>query len=155
MAVANKIDFQSLAENSADILCSAGMDGLLHYVSPASLEILGWKPEEMVGKTLYDFALPEDHPVVAGAFAVQDQNATFRMRKKDGSEAWIESRSRLVPNSATGEPKAYVFVMRDITNYKMLEEKLSAQTFCLFVFGDGGFRWRGSGMDRGKIKPCR
>src|ERR1035438_2955564 len=129
MAVVNNIDFQSLAENSADILCSAGMDGLMHYVSPASLEILGWKPEEMAGKTIYDFALPEDHSVLAGAFAAQDQNATFRMRKKDGSEAWIESRSRLVPNSATGEPKEYIFVMRDITNYKMLEEKLSAQSF--------------------------
>ena len=91
MAAVNDIDFQSLAENSADILCSAGMDGLLHYVSPAALEVLGLEPAEMVGKTLYDFVLPEDHPVVAGAFAVQDQNATFRMRKKDGSEAWIEN----------------------------------------------------------------
>lgn len=52
MSVAEKIDFQSLAENSADILCCTGMDGVLHYVSSVSLEVLGWKPEEMTGKIL-------------------------------------------------------------------------------------------------------
>jgi diguanylate cyclase (GGDEF)-like protein/PAS domain S-box-containing protein len=128
MAVVDNIDFQALAENSADIICSTGMDGLLRYVSPASLEILGWKPEEMVGKTLYDFAFAEDVPVLTGAFVTQDKNATFRMRKKDGSQAWIESHIRVAPNSAGGEPKEFIFVMRDITNYKMLEEKVSALT---------------------------
>ena len=87
MSVAEKIDFQSLAENSADILCCTGMDGVLHYVSPASVEILGWKPEEMAGKILDDFILPEDVPLLAAAFATQGQSATVRMRKKDGPSA--------------------------------------------------------------------
>ena len=128
MAVVDNIDFQSLAENSADILCSTAMDGLLRYVSSASLKILGWKPEEMTGKALYDFVFPEDLPVLAGAFAAHDEKAAFRMQKKDGSQAWIESQIRLARNSATGEAKEYVVVLRNITVLKMLEEKLSALT---------------------------
>jgi diguanylate cyclase (GGDEF)-like protein/PAS domain S-box-containing protein len=126
MSVAEKIDFQSLAENSADILCCTGMDGVLHYVSPASVEILGWKPEEMAGKILDDFILPEDVPLLATAFATQGQSATVRMRKKDGPSAWMECHARLARHSVSGEPKEYVVVMRDITDHKILEEKLSA-----------------------------
>jgi diguanylate cyclase (GGDEF)-like protein/PAS domain S-box-containing protein len=128
MAVVDKIDFQSLAENSADIICSTGIDGSLHYVSSASFEILGLKPEEMVGKTLYDFVFSEDHPLVAGAFVAQDQNATLRMIKKDGSHIWIESRARLSRNATAEVPKECIFVMRDITERKLLEEKLTALT---------------------------
>jgi diguanylate cyclase (GGDEF)-like protein/PAS domain S-box-containing protein len=128
MAVVDKIDFQSLAENSADMICCTGTDSSLRYVSSASLEILGWKPEEMAGKALYDFVFPKDLPVLAHAFAAQVENVTVRMQKKDGSLAWIESHARLVRNSATGEPKEYIVVMRDITDHKLLEEKLSAVT---------------------------
>jgi diguanylate cyclase (GGDEF)-like protein len=128
MAVVDKIDFQSLAENSADIICSTAMDGLLRYVSPACFEILGFKPEEMVGKTLYDFVLSDDHPLLTGSYAAQDQNATLRLIKKDGAHAWIESRARLVRNANTEEPKEYIFVMRDITERKTLEDKLTALT---------------------------
>jgi diguanylate cyclase (GGDEF)-like protein/PAS domain S-box-containing protein len=126
MSVGAKFDFKSLAENSADIICSAGMDRVLRYVSPASLEILGWKPEEMAGKNFDDFILPEDMPILAAAFAGQSENATVRMRKKDGSAAWMENHSRLVRNSATGEPREHVVVMRDITDRKRQEEELSA-----------------------------
>jgi diguanylate cyclase (GGDEF)-like protein/PAS domain S-box-containing protein len=102
------------------------MDRVLRYVSPASLEVLGWKPEEMTGKNFDDFILPEDIPILAAAFAGQSANATVRMRKKDGSAAWMENHARLVRNSATGEPKEHVVVMRDITDRKMQEQKLTA-----------------------------
>jgi len=129
MSVGVRFDYKSLAENSADIICSAGMDRVLRYVSPASLEILGWKPEEMAGRNYDDFILPEDVPVLAAVFAGQSEYATVRMRKKDKSAVWMENHARLVRNSATGEPTEQVVVMRDITERKMQEEKLSAEAF--------------------------
>ncbi len=48
MANVNQNDFQFLAENSADIISRFGLDRRLHYVSPSSLHILGWTPEEMI-----------------------------------------------------------------------------------------------------------
>ena len=126
MSVGDKIDFESLAENSADILCSAGMDRVLRYVSSSSVDILGWKPEEMVGKLFDDFIVAGDLPIFAEASAAACENATIRMRKKDGSAVWMENHSRIVHDSATGEPKEYVVVMRDISDRKKHEDQLAA-----------------------------
>ncbi|MCU1262105.1 MAG: diguanylate cyclase with sensor [Bryobacterales bacterium] len=126
MSGENEINFQFLAENSADIICRAGLDRMLHYVSPSSLHILGWKPEEMAGRPLDDFILAEDIPVLAAAIASNDEDTTIRMLKKDGATAWMENHARLVRDSATGEPQEFVVVMRDITKRKLLEERLSA-----------------------------
>ena len=46
----DEASFLFLAENSIDIICRAGLDMVLHYVSPSSFHVLGWKPEEMTGK---------------------------------------------------------------------------------------------------------
>jgi PAS domain S-box-containing protein len=65
----------------------------MRYASPSSFHILGWKPEEMIGKGPDDFVLAEDMPVLTAAIVrilspdVQNETATVRMRKKDGSTA--------------------------------------------------------------------
>jgi diguanylate cyclase (GGDEF)-like protein/PAS domain S-box-containing protein len=128
----NEIDFQFLAENSVDILCHTGIDRRLRYVSPSSLHVLGWKPEEMTGKLMDHFIHPEDLPVLAAAIATdsppgtQIVNATIRMLKRDGSTTWIANRARRVRNTTTGELTDFVVSMRDIPERKRLEEQLSA-----------------------------
>jgi|GEM_PF-4430853 len=39
-------DFKFLADNSMDLILRIGMDLKYYYVSPASLTLLGWRPEE-------------------------------------------------------------------------------------------------------------
>jgi diguanylate cyclase (GGDEF)-like protein/PAS domain S-box-containing protein len=128
----DETDFQFLAENSADIICRAGMYRIIRYISPSSFHLLGWKPEERIGRMVDDLILPEDYPVFAAAYArllvpgTQTVSSTLRMRKKDGSIVWTEANTRLIRDPATGEPKEAVVVMRDISERKILEEKLSA-----------------------------
>ena len=125
-------DFQFLAEHSVDIICRAGLEQVIRYVSPSSFQLLGWKPEEMVGKGPAAFILPEDLPAVAAATAqilapgALSGSATVRMRKKDGTAVWVEMNARLVRTTSTGEPTEYVLVIRDISERKKLEDKLSA-----------------------------
>jgi diguanylate cyclase (GGDEF)-like protein/PAS domain S-box-containing protein len=116
----DEASFLFLAENSIDIICRAGLDMVLHYVSPSSFHILGWKPEEMTGKRPNAFFLPED----ASALAVKSP-AIVRMRMKDGTMAWVEIKVRMVCDSATGIPRENIMVIRDITERKTLEERLS------------------------------
>jgi len=123
----SEIDFRFLAENSVDIICRSKMDRVLDYVSPSSLHILGWTPEEMTGRPVEDFILDQDHPLLAAAIAAKRNSVMLRMLKKDGSTVWMENRARLVLDSATGEPKEWVVTMRDITERKLLEEQLSEQ----------------------------
>jgi diguanylate cyclase (GGDEF)-like protein/PAS domain S-box-containing protein len=113
--------FLFLAENSIDIICRAGLDMVLHYVSPSSFHVLGWKPEEMTGKRPSAFFLPED------ASALADTRPTIvRMRMKDGMLAWVEIKHCMVCHPVTGVPQENIIVIRDITERKTLEERISA-----------------------------
>ncbi len=125
MADESESSFQFLADNSVDIICRSKMDRVLSYVSPSCFSTLGWRPEEMTGRAVEDFILDEDHPILAAAIAAQAGCAMLRMMKKDGSTVWMDNRARLVLDPVTGEPKGWVVAMRDITDRKALEDRLS------------------------------
>jgi diguanylate cyclase (GGDEF)-like protein/PAS domain S-box-containing protein len=132
MAGRDEIDFQFLAENCADILCSVGADHVIRYVSPSSLEILGRAPGEMVGRDFDAFVFPEDISILNDIGASEAEQGTaythvrVRLLKKDQTPIWISINARCVRDPVTSQPRAYVLCMRDITGRKVLEEKLSA-----------------------------
>ncbi len=128
MSSALETSFQFLTENSIDIICRAGMNMVLSYVSPSSFHVLGWLPAEMMGQRCDAFFLPEDSsPSTANFSAMVDSSPiTVRMRMKNGGLAWVEIRCRVVSDSATGEPAEIIIVIRDISERKSLAEKLSA-----------------------------
>ncbi len=127
MAAEDGVGFQFLAENSIDVICRAELDRSLVYVSPSSFRILGWKPEEMTGKRPDDFILPTDVPLLSKSLVsgLDESIATVRMRKRDGTIAWVEIKHRVVGCAAIGDPSEIVIVIRDITERKALEERLS------------------------------
>lgn len=131
MSQEDDTDFQRLAEYSADVICRSGVDMKWRYVSPSSFDVLGWTPEEMKGMEAFALIYPEDLPgLIAIATrnfepGVEPERAAVRMRKKDGSLVWIEFTARVVRDS-TGEATEAVVTMRDISERKALEEKLSA-----------------------------
>jgi len=53
-----------LAETSPDIVVAHGPDGRMTSVSPACREVLGYEPEELVGRHGDDFVLAADLPVL-------------------------------------------------------------------------------------------
>ena len=130
----NENDFQSLAENSADIICRARLDYSLQYVSPSCLRILGYTQEEMMLAPPLSMMLPEDAPAIdeaiarAAAQGVNYVTLTVRMRRKDGVAVWMEVTSNAILDPDTGEVKETVTILRDISERKRLEEKLVAQT---------------------------
>jgi diguanylate cyclase (GGDEF)-like protein/PAS domain S-box-containing protein len=132
MTTEYETDFQRLAEYSADVICRSGVDMRWRYVSPSSFAVLGWTPEEMIDMEAFALIYPEDLPgLIATAtrnFApgVEPERAAVRMRKKDGTLVWIEFTARVVRNPSTGEADEAVVTMRDISERKTLEEKLSA-----------------------------
>jgi diguanylate cyclase (GGDEF)-like protein/PAS domain S-box-containing protein len=138
VSIEDEIGFRFLAENSVDILCRAGIDRVLRYVSPSCVKILGWQPAEMIGQLVDVFVFPEDlHSILAAItrhFSPETkvEPATIRMLRKDGSMAWMENYGRLVRDPVTGEPTEFVVSMRDISERKEVEERLS-----LYALTDG------------------
>jgi diguanylate cyclase (GGDEF)-like protein/PAS domain S-box-containing protein len=126
MSAEDRASFQFLAENSTDVICRAGPDAVLHYVSPSCFRVLGWKPEEMTGKRPDDFILSEDTAFIPDRLisGFEDSPLTVRMRRKDETVAWIEVKHRVMRDSDGGDPRETIIVMRDVTERKTLEGQL-------------------------------
>ena len=123
--------FQFLAENSFDLICRTDRDTVLQYVSPASTRILGWAPDELVGRKILDFVHTEDLPLLHAAVIRADlpgvvaDSTTLRMRRKDHTFCWLEINATIVRDPDSGKGIGGAVVMRDITDRKQLEDKLA------------------------------
>ena len=126
------VDFKFLTESSMDVICRIGLDRTIHYVSPSSLRVYGWDPAEVQGGTMENFVLAEDMPKIMASIedalipGTEQQTVTIRILRKNGSIAWTEGNSRIIRDASTGEALEFVIVWRNITERKLLEEKLSA-----------------------------
>jgi PAS domain S-box-containing protein len=118
--------FRLLAENSSDVIVRVGEDMRRVYVSPASRDVLGYEPEELLGGRTDDLVHPDDIALWQAAFAdptrdpAKDVRATYRVRRKDGSTIWVEVNRR---HLAAGE--GFVLATRDVTSRKQAEEQLA------------------------------
>ena len=130
--VAGEIDYRMLAENSGDVIILVGRDRRAQYVSPSSLQLFGWHPKEMIGRGPDKFFPREDLPrlqalrtlLVAGQ--IQGAPLPVRIIRKDGSFVWAEANARAVRNPSTGALTHFVLIMRDISERKLVEDRLSA-----------------------------
>ena len=123
-------DFRFLAEYSPDVIARFTRDMVIRYVTPSSLSVLGWAPEELIGQTPSAYVIPEDMP---GLMEIAERNgrcgtntpATVRARKKNGTLIWIEINPHEMHDPVTGISEEAVVVMRDVTQRKLVEEKLA------------------------------
>jgi PAS domain S-box-containing protein len=122
--------FRLLAENSSDVITRVSTDSIMRYVSPASRELYGYDPEEMVGQSAWDYINPEDHAAVRQTSSAvrlssdHDHAVEYRARRKDGSSIWVESKVRTLWDPATGEPLGFHNTTRDISERKHTEVEL-------------------------------
>ena len=124
-------DFRLIAENSADVIIRFGSDVSVLYASPASLSMFGRTPAGMVGLGAAELIVPDDISMVQSAcilkLAGEDEDVpiTCRILRKDGRHVWVEGNCRAIRDPDTGKPGDVVIVLRDITQRKALEDKLS------------------------------
>ena len=130
--------FRSLIEETSDLIGIVNPDGLLRYVSPSHERILGYQPEELVGRSAVEFVHPEDLEVLGkqvegslpDADAGTDMSAPqgdsaveLRFLRKDGSWLYIEPRVRNLFDDP--EVAGLVVHSRDVSQRKRAELELS------------------------------
>jgi len=120
--------FRALIEHSSDAICLLDAEAHIRYMSPAAERILGYAPEELVGRNAFDLILPADRALAAQrlgemlALPAQTLTAQLRLIRKDGDLIWTE---HLGTNLLGEESVAAVVVnFRDITGQKSFEQKL-------------------------------
>jgi PAS domain S-box-containing protein len=127
--------FRSLIENASDLITILAPDGTVRYESPALRAMLGYEPEELVGRNAFEFVHPDDvEPTLARLRAVlaspgSSTSAEFRFRNADGSWSVLEAvGTTLRPDTAA---EGVVVNSRDVTARKQAEEALQFQTALL------------------------
>lgn len=135
----NEAKWRSLIQNSSDILTILKSDATIRYQSPSVQKILGYLPEELVGKSLFDFIHPEDvSQAIAGLPFLQDQPETlaaveFRFRQANGAWCFLEATgTNLLADPAVG---GIVLNSRDITARKQADHRLERINECFLQFG--------------------
>lgn len=116
--------FQTLFQNGSDMLSLLNDKGEYIYVAPSVERILGYKPEELIGKSALDYIHPDDleNALAKLSQVVNDTIATipdFRFRHANGSYLWLETvLDNMLDNRHV---KAISASSRDITQRKLTE----------------------------------
>ena len=126
---ASEARYRLMAEHSSDLIARQAPDGQYLYVSPASQRLLGYAPEELVGRSFFQWVHPDDQQAVRAAWAtvVETRNTgtlTYRSRRQDGAYLWVETTSRVIREPTTGAVVELQTTSRDIAARKQAEADL-------------------------------
>ncbi|HUG41643.1 MAG TPA: PAS domain S-box protein [Longimicrobiales bacterium] len=131
--------FRALAEKGSDLISITGADGTILYQSPSLVEALGLRPEERVGKSIFDRIHPGDLERVRREFgrAMKDPShhptAEFRVRHSDGDWRVLESKGRnLLDDPAVN---GVVIESRDVTARREAQDRIRFQAQILELVG--------------------
>jgi PAS domain S-box-containing protein len=83
--------FRLLIENASDLITVINNEGVFRFQSPSAVRMLGYRPEEMIGRSIFEYLHPEDAPRIAPAIQRAVVNpglpvsVEYRFRHQDGS----------------------------------------------------------------------
>jgi PAS domain S-box-containing protein len=121
--------FRNLTENTSDWVWKVNLKGVYIYSSPKVKELLGYEPEELIGKTPFDLMPVDEAKQVFDLFntALSSQSPFDSIENvnihKNGSHVVMETSGVPIFNNE-GELFGYQGIDRDITDRKQIEEEL-------------------------------
>jgi two-component system NtrC family sensor kinase len=118
--------FRSMVESINDVVLTLGADGTITYISPAVHAMLGYYPDEAIGRNFGQFIHPDDLPGLIASFERSlkgiIEEAEFRIISKDGSPRYVRSLTNTVIQD--GVVIGLTGVLTDIDRRKKVEEAL-------------------------------
>lgn len=114
--------YQVLADHAQDLITTCSADGELLYVSPSVYALLGYKPEEVTGKSFKDYCYPGDYPDPMDLSKIGN-GCKMRVLHKKGHYIWMETLAKPVAGER-GKSVQIVSISRDITQHKDADRRL-------------------------------
>lgn len=117
--------FRGLVENANDIIFSLDANGTLKYISPQITKLLGWTPDEFLGKSVLELIIPEDAPItkewIDSGFKGANWSIAdgFRLKHKEGNWRWFTSDAAVIRRE-DGSPEEVIGIAHDITEMRNL-----------------------------------
>jgi diguanylate cyclase (GGDEF)-like protein/PAS domain S-box-containing protein len=120
--------FRSLVENARDVIHVINPDRTTRYVTPSVQRLLGWDPEELIGRSVLEILHPED-----AARVMEDLRAgrampgtglpiEVRVRSREGEWRIFEGIGRNLVDDPT--VRGVVVNSRDVTDRRRREEQI-------------------------------
>jgi two-component system sensor histidine kinase/response regulator len=123
--------FRSLIENAFDVIMKLDGDAIIRYVSPALEHVLGFSPDQWLGRSVFEFAHPDDRAAIRECYerALAEEgiarSVQFQAPHQDGSQRIMRA---LINNMLTDSVVQGIVVnLRDITEYRRAEEMRQAK----------------------------
>ena len=123
--------YRLVTDHSTDVVLNVDLGGRIRFASPSITALAGLRPEEMVGREALDLVDPEHRGEVAqahiAALATPSQTFTveYMVPLPSGERRWFETNTRAVIDD-DGHATGVVSAIRDISNRKEVEDRLSA-----------------------------
>jgi PAS domain S-box-containing protein len=124
--------FRRMIENGQDTIAIVSPDGTMTYMTPSSLRMLGYPPDELVGRSAFEFIHPDDQPLVQAeierVFATPGLigHVEYRFRHRDGGWRYLEAFGQTLSPDSAGE--GLVANTRDVTERRLAEEAMRKAT---------------------------
>ncbi|MBI3406379.1 MAG: PAS domain S-box protein, partial [Acidobacteria bacterium] len=126
----NEERFRALVEHSSDVVALISREGKFIYCSRAVERVMGYTPEDRIGKSGFDNVHPDDLPGIRASFMQCLQQpgipipGEYRARHNNGSWRYLEGVSvNRLEDPAVG---AIVLNYRDVTGRKNAEQAIRA-----------------------------
>ena len=141
--------FRSLIENVTDIVTIIEADGKIRYISPSVKSVLGYAPEERVGRDAFDLLHPDDHlrlrQLVAEAVVGRRTASLVSYRYRHANGSWRQLEASAINLLGESAVNGIVVVSRDITERVEIENRYQALfenmvegfAHCRMVYRDG------------------
>lgn len=121
---------RKIADSVMDVIGQVNKEGVLEYISQSCKRMFGYGPEEMIGRSFFDFLAQEHVFTVKGLInksisLMEPLSYEFQFINSRGQNIWIEVLGRPVADRNSGTD-CMIFSCRDVSIHKINEEKLRA-----------------------------
>ncbi|WP_165186131.1 PAS domain S-box protein [Caulobacter soli] len=124
--------YRLMAENTTDMIITADLSGRVTFVAASCRTLLGYAPDEVVGRSALDLAYLEDRLRVRQVYrgltrGKPAERVRWRVPHKSAErDVWLESNPSLLRDQMTDAPTGFLDVIRDVTDQVAQEEALAA-----------------------------
>ncbi len=118
--------FREMVEKSVEVISWTDSEGYIEYVSPSIHTLLGYRPEEIIGRHFSEFVYTDDAEVAEQAvkkgFQLDQTISENRLVTRSGEVKWVRF-SSVKATDSRGE-RGLHGMLTDITETKMLQSML-------------------------------
>jgi diguanylate cyclase (GGDEF)-like protein/PAS domain S-box-containing protein len=115
--------YRVILDNVDDCLILTDAAGVITFVSRPCTKLVGWAPDELVGKSLYKYIYPDERDAVKTTFehfltgSDKRIHIRFRAQNKDSEWAWVDSYTWAIPGPSGARHEMGV-ILRDTSEYQ-------------------------------------